>query len=176
MNTLNLKVHALSPWSNGRFDTWAKPVGRLVPEIWAFSQKLFFGKKKSKFWLRGQFFWLKWPLYGSRTPETDYSTSHWCTLSGFWPKIAQKIEEKTGEREERGVSAAFLVVDWGGSSEQSLIYLENGKSYMTSEGGIFLVFQWGCGKICEIRQNRPRNVQKSDILAIFGLSGPFRRP
>ena len=39
---------------------------------------------------------------------------------------------------------------------------------MTSEGLIFLVFQWGCGKICEIRQNRPRNVQKSDFLAISG--------
>ena len=62
-----------------------------------------------------------------------------------------------------------IVVDSGGFWEQSAIYLENGKSYMTSEGGIFLVFQWGCGKICEIRQNRPRNVQKSDILAIFGL-------
>jgi len=72
-------------------------------------RKNFFLVKKSKFWL-------KWPLYGSRTPEMDSSTSHWCTLSGFWPKIAQKIEEKTGEREERGVSAAFIVVDWGGST------------------------------------------------------------
>ena len=70
-------------------------------------RKNFFLVKKSKFWL-------KWPLYGSRTPEMDSSTSQWCTLSGFWPKIAQNIEEKTGEREERGVSAAFIVVDWGG--------------------------------------------------------------
>ena len=62
-----------------------------------------------------------------------------------------------------------IVVDSGGFWEQSAIYLENGKSYMTSERGIFLVFQWGRGKICEIGQNRPRNVQKSDILAIFGL-------
>ena len=69
-----------------------------------------------------------------------------------------------------------IVVDWGGFCLVRQIYLENGKSYMTSEGGIFLVFQWGCGKICEIGQNRPRNVQKSDILAIFGLWGPFRRP
>ena len=106
----------------------------------------------------------------------DSSTSHWCTLSGFWPKIAQKIEEKTGEREERGVSAAFIVVDWGGSTAARRIYLENGKSYMTSEGLIFLVFQWGCGKICEIRQNRPRNVQKSDFLAIFGLWGALKTP
>ena len=52
----------------------------------------------------------------SRTPEMDSSTSHWRTLSVFWPKFAQKIEEKTGEREERGVSAAFLVVDWGAVS------------------------------------------------------------
>ena len=47
---------------------------------------------------------------------------------------------------------------------------------MTSEGLIFLVFQWGCGKICEIRQNRPRNVQKSDFLAIFGLSEALKTP
>ena len=45
---------------------------------------------------------------------------------------------------------------------------------MTSEGGIFLVFQWGCGKICEIRQNRPRNVQKSDILAFEGRFGGLK--
>jgi hypothetical protein len=49
---------------------------------------------------------------------------------------------------------------------------------MTSQGGIFLVFQWGCGKIYEIGQNRPRNVQKSDFLAIFGhfeaLKTPYR--
>jgi len=70
--------------------------------------------KKSYFSAGANFFWLKWPLYGSRTPEMDSSTSQWCTLSGFWPKIAQNIEEKTGEREERGVSAAFIVVDWGG--------------------------------------------------------------
>ena len=63
----------------------------------------------------------------------------------------------------------FLVVDSGESIPVCSIYLENGKSYMTSERGIFLVFQWGRGKICEIGQNRPRNVQKSDILAIFGL-------
>ena len=106
----------------------------------------------------------------------DSSTSQWCTLSGFWPKIAQKIEEKTGEREERGVSAAFIVVNWGGFTPVSQFYLENGKSYMTSEGGIFLVFQWGCGKICEIRQNRPRNVQKSDFLAIFGLWEALKTP
>ena len=62
-----------------------------------------------------------------------------------------------------------IVVGSGGFWELSSIYLENGKSYMTSERGIFLVFQWGCGKICEIGQNRPRNGQKSDFLAIFGL-------
>ena len=81
----------------------------------------------------------------------------------------QKIGEKMmGEGRGKGFGEP-IVVDSGGFWEQSAIYLENGKSYMTSEGGIFLVFQWGCGKICEIRQNRPRNVQKSDILAIFGL-------
>ena len=32
-NTHNLKGRARSPWSNGRFDTRANPVGRLVPEI-----------------------------------------------------------------------------------------------------------------------------------------------
>ena len=47
---------------------------------------------------------------------------------------------------------------------------------MTSEGGIFLVFQWECGKICEIGQNRPRNGQKSDFLAIFGLRGALKSP
>ena len=47
---------------------------------------------------------------------------------------------------------------------------------MTSEGGIFLVFQWGCGKNCEIGQNRPRNGQKSDILAIFGLWEALKTP
>ena len=47
---------------------------------------------------------------------------------------------------------------------------------MTSEGGIFLVFQWGCGENCEIGQNRPRNGQKSDILAIFGLWEALKTP
>ena len=76
--------------------------------------------------------------------------------------------ENRGERRGMGFGEP-IVVDSGGFWELSAIYLENGKSYMTSECGIFLAFQWGCGKICEIRQNRPRNVQKSDILAIFGL-------
>ena len=58
----------------------------------------------------------------------------------------------------------------------SQIYLENGKSYMTSERGIFLEFQWGRGKNCEIGQNRPRNGQKSDFLAIFGLSEALKTP
>ena len=31
--TLSLNGHVRSPWSNGRFDTRANPVGRLVPEI-----------------------------------------------------------------------------------------------------------------------------------------------
>ena len=83
--------------------------------------------------------------------------------------------ENRGERRERGFGEP-LVVDWGGFWEGSAIYLDNGKSYMTSEGGIFLVFQWGCGKNCEIGQNRPRNVQKSDILAIFGLSEALKTP
>ena len=39
---------------------------------------------------------------------------------------------------------------------------------MTSEGGIFLVFQWGCGKNCEIGQNRPRNGQNITFLDISG--------
>ena len=47
---------------------------------------------------------------------------------------------------------------------------------MTSEGGIFLVFQWACGKICEIGQNRPRNGQKSDFLAIFGHFEALKTP
>ena len=47
---------------------------------------------------------------------------------------------------------------------------------MTSEGGIFLAFQWACGKICEIGQNRPRNGQKSDFLAIFGHFEALKTP
>ena len=57
----------------------------------------------------------------------------------------------------------------GGFTVASQIYLENGKSYMTSERGIFLVFHTGSRENFEIGQNRPRNGQKSDILAIFGL-------
>ena len=45
---------------------------------------------------------------------------------------------------------------------------------MTSERGIFLVFQWGRRKICEIGQNRPRNVQKSDFLAFEGRFGGLK--
>ena len=44
---------------------------------------------------------------------------------------------------------------------------------MTSEGGIFLVFHTGSLKNFEIGQNRPRNVQKSDILAILAFEGSF---
>ena len=47
---------------------------------------------------------------------------------------------------------------------------------MTSEGGIFLAIQLACGKNCEIGQNRPRNGQKSDFLAIFGLSEALKTP
>ena len=47
---------------------------------------------------------------------------------------------------------------------------------MTSEGGIFLVFHTGSLKNFEIGQNRPRNVQKSDILAIFGLWEALKTP
>ena len=47
---------------------------------------------------------------------------------------------------------------------------------MTSQGGIFLVFQWERGKNCEIGQNRPRNGQKSDFLAIFGLWEALKTP
>ena len=49
--------------------------------------------------------------------------------------------ENRGERRERGFGEP-LVVDSGESIPDYRIYLENGKSYMTSERGIFLVFQW----------------------------------
>ena len=58
--------------------------------------------KSHIFSAEANFFWLKWPLYGSRTPEMDSSTSQWCTLSGFWPKIDPKNRrENRGERRER---------------------------------------------------------------------------
>ena len=91
-------------------------------------------------------------------------------------ELTKKLEQKMrGEGRGTGFFEP-LVVNWGGFTAASSIYLENGKSYMTSEGGIFLVFQWGCGKNCEIGQNRPRNGQKSDFLAIFGLWEALKTP
>ena len=132
-------------------------------------RKNFFWVKKSKFWLRS-------PPEALKTPEMDCNMPHWRPLNDLSPRIDQKNGEK---KEGRGKRDDFWWASSGGLRRMgggAPIYLENGKSYMTSERGIFLAFQWGWWQKCEIGQNRPRNGQKSDILAIFGLWGPFWRP
>ena len=132
-------------------------------------RKNFFLVKKSKFWLRS-------PPEAPETPEMDCNMPHWRLLNDLSPRIDQKNGKKEGRGKRDGFRWAYSGGLVGGFTAAYRIYLENGKSYMTSERGIFLVFQWGRRENCKIGQNRPRNGQKSDILAIFGLRGPFGRP
>ena len=132
-------------------------------------RKNFFLVKKSKFWLRS-------PPEAPETPEMDCNMPHWRPLNDLSPRIDQKNGKKEGRGKRDGFRWVFSGGLVGGFTLARSIYLENRKSYMTSEGGIFLVFQWGCGKICEIGQNRPRNGQKSDFLAIFGLLEALKTP
>ena len=100
-------------------------------------------------------------------------------MSPEWFKTKNRPKnwkQNEGREKREGFRWAYSGGLVGGSVGAYRIYLENRKSYMTSEGGIFLVFQWGCGKICEIGQNRPRNGQKSDFLAIFGLWEALKTP
>ena len=62
---------------------------------------------KSHILTMGPFLWLKWPLHGSRTPSMDSSRFHWCSLSGWRPRIDQKIgRKKWGQTEEGRVSVS----------------------------------------------------------------------
>ena len=106
----------------------------------------------------------------------DCNMPHWRPLNDLSPRIDQKNGKKEGRGKRDGFRWVFSGGLVGGFTAARSIYLENRKSYMTSEGGIFLVFQWGGGKNCEIGQNRPRNGQKSDFLAIFGLWEALKTP
>ena len=132
-------------------------------------RKNFFLVKKSKFWLRS-------PPEAPETPEMDCNMPHWRPLNDLSPRIDQKNGKKEGRGKRDGFRWVFSGGLVGGFTAVRSIYLENRKSYMTSERGIFLVFHSGCRENCEIGQNRPRNGQKSDFLAIFGLWEALKTP
>ena len=96
-------------------------------------RKNFFLVKKSKFWLRS-------PPEAPETPEMDCNMPHWRPLNDLSPRIDQKNGKKEGRGKRDGFRWVFSGGLVGGFTLEPQFYLENRKSYMTSQGGIFLVF------------------------------------